>query len=354
MNRKLAIIIGLQAFLIIVLFWVLVFYGKDEYEALSQDTEETIETPNRVSNKAGITIITVGAATQAQSGIQTTALKSSAHQASLSSYGNVISIDNLTELRSRYFAAKADAEVLRTTIAHNKIEYNRQYELNLDDKNVSDKVVATALATIKADEAKMSAAESNARNIADSIRQLWGETLAQQAISQSTNTLLQNLINAKEVLIQTTLPFESAEPRENSSITIAPIAAPSQSVKAYYLSRAPISNATLQGKTYFYHAVTSDLRAGIQVKTLSSLSKESVSGVIIPNSAVVWYGGKPWVYQKLKADQFSRLPINTETELENGWFYHGILKANDQIVTSGAQLLLSEEFKSQITNENED
>ena len=33
MNRKVATIIGLQAFLIIVMFWVLVFYGKDEDEA---------------------------------------------------------------------------------------------------------------------------------------------------------------------------------------------------------------------------------------------------------------------------------------------------------------------------------
>jgi hypothetical protein len=40
--------------------------------------------------------------------------------------------------------------------------------------------------------------------------------------------------------------------------------------------------------------------------------------------------------------------------MEDGWFYQGQLKANDHVVTSGAQLLLSEEFKSQITNENDD
>lgn len=354
MNRKLATIIGLQAFLIVVLFWVLVFYGKDEYEALSQGAEDSIETQNRVSTKSGIAVISVSAATQAQSEIKTTALKASLHQASLSSYGNVIGIDSLTELRSRYLAINADADILRTTVAHNKIEYNRQYELNLDDKNVSDKVVASALATIKADEAKITAAESGAKNIADNMRQLWGEMLTKQALNQSINTLFQNLINAKEVLIQITLPFDAAEPSANSSILVAPTAAPSHMVRAYYISRAPVSNATMQGKTYFYHAAATDLRSGMQVKILSTQSKANASGVNIPNSAVVWYGGKPWVYQKLGADQFSRLPINTEIEVEDGWFYQGSLKPNDQIVTSGAQLLLSEEFKSQITNENED
>ncbi len=356
MNRKLAIIIGLQAFLIVILFWVLVFYGKDEYEASTQESEDKIVVPNHVSNKAGTAVITVSAATQAQSEIKTSPLKASSHPATVSSYGNVVGIDNLIELRTRYLAAKAEAEVLRTTLIHNKNEYNRLHELNLDDKNVSDKVVATALADIKADEAKVSAAESNAKNIADSMRQAWGEALTKLATDKNASVLLQNLIDYQEALIQITLPFDIAEPAANSSITIAPIAA-TRSINALYISRAPIGNSTIQGKTYFYHAKTTDLRAGMQVKISQAESaepKRSVSGVIIPNTAVVWYGGKPWVYRKIGDDQFSRLPISADIEIDNGWFYKGNLKPNDAVVTSGAQLLLSEEFKSQITNENQD
>ena len=71
MNRKLAVIIGLQAFLIVVLFWILVFYGKDEFDAMTQQSEEEIETPNHVSNQEGITVITISPATQKQSEIKT-------------------------------------------------------------------------------------------------------------------------------------------------------------------------------------------------------------------------------------------------------------------------------------------
>ena len=362
MNRKLAIIIGLQAFLIVILFWVLVFYGKDEFEASMQESEEAIEALNRVSTKQGLAVITVNTAAQMQSEIESSALKIGSHQTTVSSYGNVMRIDGLIDLRTRYLAAKAEAEVLRAALTHSKNEYNRLHELNLDDKNVSDKVVATALADIKSSEAKVFAAESSAKNIADSMRQAWGEVLTKLATDKNAGVLLQNLIGYKEALIQVTLPFDAPEPAANSNLTVSPTAAEMHTINAQYISRAPAGSATIQGKTYFYHAKTTDLRAGMQVKVLgiesksaqSTNSKGNSSGVIIPNSAVVWYGGKPWVYRKIGNDQFSRLPIKTDIELENGWFYQGNLKPNDYVVTSGAQLLLSEEFKSQITNENED
>lgn len=354
MNRKLAIIIGLQAFLIIMLFWLLVFYGKDEFEAISEQTEEEIETINRVAAKDGLTVVSVSPAAQKQSDIFTAPLKASSHQASISTYGNVVSIDGLIELRNRYLAVRSEIDVLKASFNHNKIELERFKTLNQDNKNVSDKVVANAAATAKADETRIAAAESNARNIVDSMRQLWGETLAQQATNPKTSDLLQALISNKKVLIQTTLPFDAAEPQANSSITIAPTAAPSHTMRADYISPAPITNSTIQGKTYFYHAVTNELRTGMQINAVTATSSKKSSGVVIPNNAIIWYAGKPWVYQKTSADAFKRKPIQTDIEVENGWFYQGSLKANDEVVVSGAQLLLSEEFKSQIMNENDD
>lgn len=363
MNRKLAIIIGIQTFLIVILFWVLVFYGKDEYEASTKDTDDQIQAPNRVSSKQGLTTITIDAATQAQSEIKTSLLKASTHAASVSSYGNVVAIDGLIELRTRYLAAKSDAQVLSASSAHNKSEYNRLHELNLDDKNVSDKVVAAALADLKADEAKLFAAEANAKSIADTMQQTWGDALTRLATGKDiSGGLLQSLINYSEALIQITLPFDAPEPSVNSTIIVSPSASPATILSAHYLSRAPMNNGAIQGKTYFYHAKSTALRTGMQVSTQSSgtnvQSKNKSIGIIIPNSAVIWYGSKPWVYRKTGEDKFSRLPISTDVEIENGWFYQGnvkdSLKPNDAIVTSGAQLLLSEEFKSQITNENKD
>ncbi|PPC82685.1 MAG: hypothetical protein CTY38_05970 [Methylotenera sp.] len=354
MNRKLAIIIGLQAFLIVMLFWLLVFYGKDEFEEMSELSEEEIETISRITDKDGAIMISLSPAAQKQSDIQTSPLKASTHQASISTYGNVVSIDSLIELRNRYLAIKSEVDVLKASLNHDTRELERLKTLNLDNKNVSDKAVATTATNVRTNETKIAAAESNAKNIVDSIRQLWGDTLAQHAINPKTSDLLQALISNKKVLIQTTLPFDAAEPKPNSTIMIAPTAAPSHTTSAQYVSPAPITNTTIQGKTYFYHAVTNELRAGMQINATTATSNQRSNGVIVPNNAIIWYAGKPWVYQKTGADQFSRKPIHTDVEVENGWFYQGDLKANDEVVISGAQLLLSEEFKSQIMNENDD
>lgn len=354
MNRKLAIIIGIQAFLIVILFWVMVFYGKDEFEALTERAEEEIETPNRISNQDGVTVVTINPATQKQSDINTAPLQPAKHQASINSYGSVLGIDTLIDLRTRYLAARAEIEVLRAAYSYSKNELNRLQILNQDDKNVSDKAVATVRSLNKSEEAKIAAAESNARNIADSMRQMWGETLTKHATNPDKSELLQNLINTQEVLIQITLPFDAPEPKEGSSIMVTPTASPGQPIRAEFISRAPLSNATLLGKTYYYRAKTRELRAGMQISAVTTTSGKASDGVIVPSDAIVWYAGKSWVYKKTAADKFSRISVSTDAELDNGWFYQGKLNAGDEVVIRGAQLLLSEEFKYQITNENDD
>jgi hypothetical protein len=86
---------------------------------------------------------------------------------------------------------------------------------------------------------------------------------------------------------------------------------------------------------------------------VEAAASDSTNGIIIPSSAVVWYAGTPWVYFKQGKDQFVRKPISADTEVEAGWFNQG-LDANSEVVVNGAQLLLSEEFKYLIKNENED
>jgi hypothetical protein len=49
-----------------------------------------------------------------------------------------------------------------------------------------------------------------------------------------------------------------------------------------------------------------------------------------------------------------RKEVSTVQEVTNGWFDTSHFEAGDEIVVSGAQLLLSEELKFQIRNENQD
>ena len=95
MSKKISLVIGGQALLIVALFWVLIFYGKDEYEAYQNSHEDEIATPNHISEKDGINIVSLSAATQQNSGITTAKVASSSFADTLKSSGSVIAIDSL-------------------------------------------------------------------------------------------------------------------------------------------------------------------------------------------------------------------------------------------------------------------
>ena len=357
MNRKVALIVGLQAFLIIVLFWVLVFYGKDEYDSYNQAQEEEVATPNRVNENKGATIVTLSLETQKQSDIQTASLSSSQHQQSLNALGNVISIDTLIELRTRYLNAKANANIARASLANSKQDFQRMQNLNKDDRNVSDQAMLAAQANFKSDQAKVQAAETEAINLNDTMRQTWGETLANEATKDPASASLQALLLHKEVLLLITLPADS-NVKAGDSINVVPTGTKTKSISAKLVAASPQTDSTIQGRTYYFRAPAENLRAGMRVsvemKDASNNTKSS-NGVTIPANAVVWYAGKPWVYKKQGDDRFMRLPINTDKEYNGGWFNQSeSLIAGDNLVINGAQLLLSEEFKYQIKNENQD
>ena len=358
MNRKVALIIGLQAFLIIALFWVLVFYGKDEYDSYNQAQEEEVATPNRVNQIKGATVVTLNKAGQKQSDIHTVSLTSSQYQTRLNTLGNVISIDTLIELRTRYLNAKANANIARASLGNSNQNYQRMQLLNKDDKNVSDHAMLQAQADFKSDQAKVQAAETEANSLNDSLRQTWGETLANEATKETASPSLRTLLQHKEVLLLITLP-ENINLKTGETISVIPTGTKTKATNAKLVAASPQTDPTIQGRTYYFRAPAENLRAGMRVsvemKDPSTARNKTDEGVIVPASAVVWYAGKPWVYKRQGEENFVRLPISTENEVNGGWFNHGEqLTAGDNLVVNGAQLLLSEEFKYQIKNENQD
>jgi hypothetical protein len=58
--------------------------------------------------------------------------------------------------------------------------------------------------------------------------------------------------------------------------------------------------------------------------------------------------GLAWAYRQTAADTFIRRRVSLEQPAAGGWLVGGDWKAGDQVVTRGAQVLLSEELKSQI------
>ncbi len=82
-----------------------------------------------------------------------------------------------------------------------------------------------------------------------------------------------------------------------------------------------------------------------------------VTGIIVPEASVVWWQGASWVYIKEPAeaddrpDRFRRLQISLDAPVAGGWFSADPQFAQAELITMGAQILLSEELKSEIPEE---
>ena len=366
MNRKATMVIAIQAILIILLFWFMVYFAKDEFEtASSNGTEDGINSTSLLSSNSaedkGAATLLLSKASQQQSGIKTIALSSTQHQASTASFASVEAVDSLLEMRTRYLTAIADSNVIRSSMANKQQNAQRMQLLNQDDKNISDSAVQEAWASLHAEQAKLSASQTLAKGIRDSMHQQWGSVLTDWATQANPKQDFLSLLHFQAVLIKVSLPFD-ASPNATSVIQISQIGGQAIA-KATFVSAAPQADTALQGKTYFYLAPAKNLRAGMRVSARLDSQKQSSKGVIVPHEAVVWFANQAWVYQKLAADKpgsdkFVRRLISTEVEIESdtisGWFNTAGFVAGNELVSSGAQLLLSEELKYQITNENDD
>ena len=353
MNKKLTLIIAIETLLIVALFWVLIFYGKDEYEAYQTKLNEEIDSPNHVANKQGISVVTLSAEIQENSGISTAKISATTFKGEQKSVGNVVALDSLIEAKSKYLSLLSEISIARAANSQNLKQYQRLKALNEDDKNVSDRVVQEALASANADQSKVSAAELQLKNLQTTTKLQWGEELAKLVFSDKLPPHLQNLLNRKNVLIQVSFPANASTPKAGSSINIAPLNEAASAIRAIYVSPASQADVSNYGKTFYYSAPAEQLRIGMRVSVDVPASGGANNGAVVPSKAVVWYAGKPWAYFKQGKEQFVRKPISTEIEVNDGWFNQG-MSADNEVVMSGAQLLLSEEFKYQIKNENED
>jgi hypothetical protein len=69
--------------------------------------------------------------------------------------------------------------------------------------------------------------------------------------------------------------------------------------------------------------------------------------VAVPEAAIVWLQGKAWIYLRTGATGFERREIVPDRLTQDGRTIVTGLPADAQIVIRGAQMLLSEEFRSQ-------
>lgn len=138
------------------------------------------------------------------------------------------------------------------------------------------------------------------------------------------------------------LSIEPSAVSPGASAALVPARLVGQGATVDSLTRAPV---------YLYRLSRAwpGARPGAPIVALVPEPRSTVSGVFVPDSAVVQWQGLPWVYVQHGANAYVRTRIDASHPVPGGWITALGVAAGDTIVVQGAQVLLSEEFRSRLS-----
>jgi len=348
-----AVLIAALSIVIVLLLWAVVYFARDEYHAALREGAQKQPVAPVLSQAQGRTAVRVSAESQRASGVEVQKLSAGQSQPAAEVYGDIVDLRPLLDLRVRFLAAQAEVRALRAAASSAATEHQRLKALYEDDRNVSERAVREADASARAQNERVTAALQNLTGIETAARTEWGATLTDMALQPSASGIAA-LAEGRELLAQVTVPQEHADAVVRGALQLVPAGQRGHRVAARYVAPAPRASQSLPGATYFYRVSAAGLRVGMRVAGELKLPGAAIEGVIVPERAVVWHAGRAWCYVKDENDTFLRTPVDTSRAVEGGWFNASGFEKGQEVVVTGAQLLLSEELKYQIRNENED
>jgi hypothetical protein len=340
MNRRRSFINGrATAFLVTLTLTILAACvnrpGKDDTDGQARAMKE----PAEISVENGQTILALDSAAQNRLGLEVATLTPSVTREQILAPAVVLSTQDLATLRNSYLAAQVQVEKSRIEGGVTRKEYARLKTLFEENQNISEKVLQSAEATLRANQADVRTGEQQL-NLQESIaRQEWGSVVATWVVGGSPQ--LQGIFEQREVFVQMTLSAGATfGPPKTVSLEISDY----NRAQGSFVSPLPRVDPRIQGRSYLYLAPAhSGFSPGVNLVAHFSIGNQ-MTGVIVPTSAVVWSEGNAWVYEQTGPGRYTLRAVSTDTPVEKGFFVATGLPVGVKVVTQGAQALLSEQL----------
>lgn len=290
----------------------------------------------------GQTVIVVPTDVQHASGIEVEPVAQSTARPDREAYARVVDLRPLFDLHYRIAAAREDVESATAAARASRAQYERDQTLIKDASSISQKTFQDAHAVMQADQDKLDSAKISEEKLAASLRLQFGDDVASAAKSRDS-ALFQKLSRRQTALLLVSLPADAAATAP-AEITVA--APPAPGVTASRISAAPQADPATQGVPYFYltdHAIA----VGTTLVAHFPSNVGDLRGVLIPDRAILWYGGQRWAYVQTGSDRFARRAVQSPAEADGGLVVANGFNRGDRVVVQGAQLLLSEDLRPQ-------
>jgi hypothetical protein len=290
----------------------------------------------------GETVVVVSPDAQRASHIEVSPLAVTTVDHTRPAYATVIDLQPLLDLRNRLASARADAESLATQASNAHAQYARSRTLFDDDRNMSRKSLQDAQVAMQGDDARARSAHVTQEGLDAMLRQQFGAVLT-NAATATTSGLFERLLTGRAAIVRITLPTNEAGEAPPQGTVDAP---DGQQIAMQRLSASPTADPVVQGEAWLYMAARA-LPVGMRTTAHLPATQTPAASLVIPARAVLWYGGQTWVYVKTADDRFTRRFVPASNGDDQGVAVTEGFHASDEVVTQGAQLLLSEELKPQ-------
>ena len=293
--------------------------------------------------------VKLSATQQKQVGLQTAVLAAESHPEQIRAYGAVLDVARLTDLANSYANAQAQLQTAQAKLEVARLAYDRARDL-VQSAAMPKKDAEAAEGTFRTDQAALAAAESQVKTLAATARQEWGPVIGKGIVERSPQVV--QLIEREQLLVQVTLP-PGAMLGGPPQTALAQAPARNANIDLRYLSPAPRTDARIQGVSYFFVAAgDSGLLPGMN-PTAYVPSGKSFDGVFVEDTAIVQWQGRAWVYLRAGPDTFKRHPIRTDQPVSDDDYVVQDIPPGSEIVLRGAQVLLSEEAKSELRGDDD-
>jgi hypothetical protein len=265
----------------------------------------------------------------------------------------VVDLAPILELRTQYLNTLMQKKVAEINRRAASEELARLKKVAKVTGSVASKNIVYADFSLQEAEAKKIGLEQSLVSFHEQILNKWGPELASW-VEDAESEQWQDILRRKEQLLYVTLPSGTSLPKALDSIRISKEQLELTHDRAVQISASSVISQQPQGTTYLFKTSNRSLHAGMRLDGWIPQTDESLQGIFVPEQAIVWHEGKPWAYVELTDDHYQRRSLENAVKADNGVFETRSIIAGDHLVIKGAQMLLSEEFKWQIMDEDDD
>jgi len=289
---------------------------------------------------------------QIASGLETIKLHSTHFNPKIETFATLVDLLPLFQARASYSKTSAGQQTallqLEQAQRDMKRVQNLQHENAVSTRKFREQQNQLGIAKVNAQALKNQNAILRLQTEAQ-----WGKTVSHWFLSDQHPHFI-DLSQLKKQLYLLYLPRQLTTPPTTIALQTANQNEFEQTAKL--ISNAPISGKSQQtGAPYFYLTDSAFNGHYQRVNAHIPTQEEAIPGVIIPASSLVWHLGQTFVYTQIDDEYFKRIQIVQKKLLSTGnYFIQQALQQDDILVISGAQMLLSEEFRGQIPAEDDD